>query len=356
MTKHAGIFAAAAFLIIPFMMMGSDVHQAHAYALILMVIIGLALYLPNPFLSTFGLYAAGWMAFVFALFFVGQVNSTLVLVTIDAMLFIIMGMLAYLAVYHSEVTTDGWADIICTLALIQAIIGICQHYWFDPVSTVLNYVVDVRGEYSFLTPIGTLGNKNFLGALLAMSLPFFFRVSRWVLAVPIIIFGLFVVSTSTAAVAACVGIGYFFAGWRGSAVMIIPAILYVLFWDQQVILKADRFLFWQDGLTKVFSSWKTAVFGYGPGITWQIGNQLHNEYVMTVWNYGLIGLALMGAFIVSLSRESRMLFTAFIILCVNMLGNHPLHTIPTALLAVVIIALIEREASDYGVKQYPFRT
>jgi hypothetical protein len=350
MPKYASLFTAAAFLIIPFVMMGSDIHQAHVYGLILAAIIGLALYLPNPYLSGFGLYAAVWLAYVFSLAFVGMCNSTLVLVTIDGLLFIILGMLVFLAVYHSQIETGTWANVLCTLAIIQATIGICQHFWFDPLSTVLNYVVDVRGEYSFLTPIGTLGNKNFLGALLAISLPFFFR-ARWWFALPVIALGLFIVQTSTAVLAACIGAGYFFAGWRGAGAMIVPGVLYFVFIDSHAVFETTnyiRFLFWEDAIIKVLSSWKTAVFGFGPGITWEIGNQLHNEYVATLFNYGLVGLTLMVSFILNVSRASRMLFTAFIILCVNMIGNHPLHTTPTALLAITIIALIEREATENG--------
>jgi hypothetical protein len=103
---------------------------------------------------------------------------------------------------------------------------------------------------------------------------------------------------------------------------------------------------WIDGIQKITHSWESILFGFGPGIQWKAGDQLHNEYLMTVWNYGLIGLTFLIGFIVTIHRQNRWLFTAFIILCVDMIGNHALHTTPTALLAVVIIALIERERNE----------
>jgi len=361
MTKAANILTLIGLAIIPLGLWASVIHQAHVYTLMLVCFIGLALYLPNKWLSGFGLYVSAWWVAVYLMTFTGSWIPELTNVTIDAGLFLIFAMLVYLAVYHNlynviiiklpftkkiifnhKITLNTWYNAICISALIQCSIGILQHFNLDPVSWVLSHFVIIKNEFPLDTATGTLGNQNFLAAYLAISAPFFLR-DKWFWFIPVIAYGLVVAHTSMAIMAVVIGMAYFVGGWRPALISIASVGLYATLINPHDGLHNERVGMWLDGLTKITHSWKSTLFGCGPGIQWKIGDQLHNEYLMVVWNYGLIGLSFMVGFILTISRQNRYLFTAFIIICIDIIGNHALHTTPTALLAVVIIALIERE-------------
>ncbi len=297
--------------------------------------------IPNLWLRLIGLNIVGWLGYAYVASFVGSFPSG---PFIDMSLIIFLGLLFYLFVFYFHLPLTFYYGIICVSALIQAAIAICQHLWFDPVSTLLVSVVKVTGEMDFSTPVGTLGNPNFLGAYLAISLPFFFR-RRWVWFLPVIGYSLYIADASAACGAAIIGLGFFFLGKWGF-IAIVPAIVYVVILGRHSILTLDRYSFWMDAIQKACHSPSSFLFGYGQGTTWQVGNQLHNEYVATFFHYGITGLSCMVAYMVSLFRGNKTLVTALLILAVNMGWNHPLHTVPTAMLAIIVIALIEREKME----------
>lgn len=345
MTKAANILTLIGLAIIPFGLWAPVIHQGHVYTLMLVCFIGLALYLPNKWLSGFGLYVSAWWLAVYLMTFTGAWIPELTIVTIDAALFLIFAMVAFLAVYHSKWSLNTWYNVICISALIQCFIGILQYFNCDPVSWALSHFVIVKGDFSFNTPTGTLGNQNFLAAYLAIAAPFFLR-DKWFYFIPVIAFGLYIAHTSMAWIALTVGMSYFVGGWKLSLISVGVIGLYATLINPHDGLHNERLDMWLDGIKKITHSWQSTVFGLGPGIQWKIGDQLHNEYLMMVWNYGLIGLSFMAGFILTISRQNRYLFTAFIILCVNMIGNHALHTTPTALLTIAIIALMEKERHE----------
>jgi len=343
MEKRLDILTITAMLLVPFgLIFANMVHQGHLYTLIVFIFIGLAFALPNQFLTLFVLYVAGWLAYILSLNYVGGCISAFVPVILDGSLFFLFFFLFFLSVFHSKISQKTWFNVICISAFIQALIGICQLWFFDPITSILSLVVTVTGDIPFSTPVGTLGNNNFLGAYLAISLPFFFR-SKWWMLLPAIVYGIFITHTTAAGVAALVGVAFFFGGWWTVLLISISTVIYLYFYDFTHIFKADRFLFWKDAFIKVTHSFKTFMFGFGPGITWEKGNQLHNEYVATLFNFGIVGLSLLIGYIVTVYKDNKILFTALLITCVNMLGNHPLHTTPSAMLILVIVALIEKE-------------
>lgn len=342
MTKLVDILSLVGFILIPLILWAGVVHQAHVYTFMLVCFIGLSLYLPSKWFAGFGLYIALWWSLIIYLVWTGRVVPQMIGVSVDAILFLVFGMIAFLAIFNGKVKTDTWFNVICISALIQAVIGFLQYYGVNLVAVVFSYFVNISAELPTRTPVGTLGNNNFLAAFLAVSLPFFFRrVWLWVL--PFVLFSLFLCKTSTAGIAVIVGTVYYIGGWKLAVASIGLVSAYFYFFDFAHIFQGDRWDFWKDALVKLSGSWKTLVYGFGPGITWQIGNELHNEYVMAVWNYGLVGLTFLLGYIVTVYREHKILFTSFLILCIDAVGNHVLHTVPTAVLAIVIIALIERE-------------
>ena len=342
MTKAANILTLIGLAIIPFGLWAPVIHQGHVFTMMLICFIGLALVLPNKWLSGFGLYVAAWWILVYAMTFIGRWVPEIRLITIDAILFIIFGMVVYLAVFYSKWTLTAWFNLICITALIQCFIAILQRFNLDPISSFLGLFITVGGDFPFNTPVGTLGNQNFLAAYLAIATPFFMR-DKWFYFIPVIAYGLYIAHTSMAAMAVIIGMAYFIVGVKTSIVAVACIIAYAVFINQHDGLQNERVDMWLDGIKKITSSFHSILFGFGPGVQWKIGDQLHNEYLMAIWNHGLVGFSFVVGFILSISRQNRYLFTAFIILCIDCIGNHAMHTTPTALLAIIIFALIERE-------------
>jgi len=333
---------ATAIISVPLVMFwGRDANQGHVYSLVVAAMALTAISLPNIWLRGLALFSVGWLVWVLLMGAAGVYSPELILTSIDGCLFILMAAIVYQAVYHSSISTNTVANIICIGAIIQALLAFTQYIWFDPVSTFLGQFMEISGEMSFRTPVGTLVNPNFLAAFLGISIPFFFRRGwRWFL--PLLVYCLIVSKTSTAFVAALMGCAWYFGGWRLAVVMIIPGALYFTFYDNHNIFEADRLGFWMDAIEKSTSSWPTLLFGFGPGISWAADNQLHNEYVGVLFNFGVVGLALAGCYILTASRQNRMLFASLLTLFIDMIGNHPLRTVPTALLGITVMALIAR--------------
>lgn len=321
--------------------MGVSVPQSHVAALIVGVLIILSLRLRSPFLILLGLYAAAWMSFVYAWGFLGG-RPAVVFVNTNAIIFLILAMAFFLVILHAKAEDAFIHDIICVSALVQAILGLLQWYDMDPVHRLMALVVNPVGYLDWKTPVGTMWNPNWLGAYLSISLPFFAR-PKWYAAGLLVAVCLCLTST-TPVIAALAGAGYLYAGWRGLALTTIPAAAFIGFMDLQHL--GPRLGFWTAGLKSSFSSWHTAVFGWGPGISWQADNHLHNQYLQTLFNYGLVGLGLLLGYIASTLKSSRRLVAAVIIIAVNLAGNSPLNVVPVAMIVLTVMALIERARAE----------
>lgn len=358
-------------IILPLMVtMGVSVHQSHAAALVVAVAVILSLEIlvgrdvtdPQRFvrrrpsvgivcLAALGLYCAAWMSFVYSWGFLGGSPST-VYVNANAITCLILGAVYFLFFVRADVDDALIHDGICISALIQAGIAFFQVLDWDPIHRLMALVVVPHADLAWTSPVGTLGNPNWLGAYLSISLPFFFcRDEKWVQ--PGMAVCLVILATSTTPIlAAIAGICFIAWGWWGFAGALIPAGFYMAVIDRHVLASTPRLGFWASGLKSSFSSWHTAVVGWGPGISWQPDNHLHNQYLQTLFNYGLIGLGLMVGYIASALRSSRMLTAAIIIIAVNMAGNSPLNVVPCALLVLTVMALIERERMNHGLSEH----
>jgi hypothetical protein len=305
----------------------------------------LSLRLTSPFLILGGLYAAAWMGFVYSWGFLGGDPGTVFKVT-DALVCLILGMVFFLAVLHSRVNAKTIGNIICVSALLQAGLAFLQMLDWDPIHRAVGAVVQARaaGDFAWNTPVGTMGNQNWLGAYLSISLPFFFcRDSRWVQ--PGTAVALIILATSTVPVlAALAGICFILLGWLGLWIAGLSGLGYVMAFDHGHLKVDDaRFQYWASGLKTSFLSWHSALVGWGPGIPWKVGNHLHNGFLQVLFNYGLIGLGLVVGYIWSALKASKMLTACVVIIAVNMAGNNPLHVVPCAMLILTVMALIERE-------------
>lgn len=333
-------------ILLPLMVtMGVSVHQSHAAALVVAVAVLLSLRLKSPFLIIGGLYAAAWMGFVYSWGFLGGSPAVVFTVT-DALIALILGMIFFLAVLHSKVSAKTIGNIICVSALLQAGLAFLQLLDWDPIHRMVGAVVQARasGDFTWTTPVGTMGNQNWLGAYLSISLPFFFcRDRRWVqpgMAVALVILA----TSTTPIIAALAGLCFILFGWPGLGVAGLAGLGYVMAFDHGHLRYEDaRFQYWASGLKASFRTWHSALVGWGPGIGWAADNHLHNGFLQILFNYGFIGLGLVVGYIASALKASKLLTACAVIIAVNMAGNNPLHVVPCAMLILTVVALIERE-------------
>jgi hypothetical protein len=103
---------------------------------------------------------------------------------------------------------------------------------------------------------------------------------------------------------------------------------------------------WREALGLIFYHPVMTILGSGPGAWWGHPFPMHNEFLQGWHQYGSIGLLLILGYVVTIYRRSPVLFSAFIIMCVNMAGNYPLHLAPSGFLFIMIAALIEREKAN----------
>ena len=137
------------------------------------------------------------------------------------------------------------------------------------------------------------------------------------------------------------------------------ALFYGFFIDSRPIHLSKRWSKWGELLNHWRESWKTIIFGHGPGSHWLIdytaspeewsykmglkneSNIPHSEWLSALSQYGLIGFSLLVGYVVNFYKHDRILFSAFIISAVNAIGNHPIHLAPSAFLIIMIAALAE---------------
>jgi hypothetical protein len=317
---------------------GPNVHYGHACMASLFAFAALSLMTNNVWLIAFGVFTSIWYAHLYSATFSVAIPDVVVLQVIESTLFISSGLIIYSIVKYGKTSIQLWKDAICTISILLAVIGIAQFQ-----------VVKVATS--------TLGCSNFLAAFLAIATPFFFR-KGWFFALPVILLAIWDAHTSMAILALAVGVGAYFWKLKGMLAGMIPGLFYLTCIDNHTIQNVateERVAFWSDAAVKVSSHWYTLLFGVGPGIYWRTDNMLHSEYVYLLFNFGLVGVLIAAGYIIKQFSflkyphyriPDRSLFAAMIIILINAIGNHLLHTAPTAVLAIIIFALNERIASN----------
>ena len=340
-----------AFLILPFALCSRGlIHTSHYTAFFALGLVWIGCLVDNAVLKSFFWYCFAWLAFIlgFSFLYPGPMSAIVPLSLQSAMMLMVGGAL-FIAVSRSTLSDAVWFNTVCIAAMVQAVIGIVQVVAFDPVVWLISLIVPAGGQG--YAPSGFLGNNNFFAAFMAFSLPLFLR-PRWILCVPVVIFALALANTRMAWIAASAGIVYYL--WpvleskraRGIFIGFVAcaAVAYLLC-TGRAFSHFERFDYWVDAVRTSFNNgWFTVVFGNGFGSVWQAGNSLHSEYVEMFFSFGLVGLSMLAAFIVTtiIGCPSRRLTAVFIIMAVNVIGNHAAHLAPSAFFIIIVIALIER--------------
>lgn len=270
------------------------------------------------------LYITAWLLYLYSGVSAGTIPQGAEIQAVDSVPLYMAALGLYVIVKRGRMSTRAWMNVICSTSLALSVLGILQWYFV--------------GEAT-----ATLGCSNFLAAFLAVSAPFFFR-RKWICALPVLLLCLAATKTSTAVLALCVAAGFYWRRWIGAVIACVPAVTYWMLFKTPKSL-FDRLDFWADALSKVSGSWSSMLFGVGPGILWIPDGALHSEYVYTLFNFGIIGLVLFAACIMTCFRETgnRIAQAALVAVCVDAIGNHVLHTAPTAALAVVVMGIVDRK-------------
>jgi hypothetical protein len=326
--------ALALFGVVVFAVWGKTIHYGHAFAVVVGAVCLVFWMLPSLWFKAFGVYAATWGAWIYSASFCGQIPEEMITQLSGDLLFILAGGIFFIVFLRGGMPVKAYARIISGIALILALCGLYQFHIIK------------------MVPVATLGNQNFLAAFLAVSVPFFI-MSGWWLGLPVILWAMIVCKTTTAFIALCAGLLYL--AWpkikeaRFGSILIGGLICaaggwYAFVYDPFLsFAPGSRFDFWLDAWKTVSANWTTLIFGVGPGIPWRIGDMLHSEPAYVGFNFGLVGLTLILGAVLSVPRWSRPLYASCIVVAVDSLGNHIMHTAPTAILALIPIALLLRE-------------
>lgn len=361
------------FLLLPFGFLSFGlIHAGQQYAFILSGLIACAVMQKNIWIKAFFLYLTAWCLAVFILNLVLHIDPKLLDRMMSTIVFFMAGGMLFLAIRNCKIKNDLFYDVICIAAIIQGIISGLQMLGFDPVFELLNRTITAQKLLDKNMIIGSLGNPNFLTAFMAFSLVFFLR-GKWIFAAIIPVFFLIAGKTTGSFVAAAMGISIYY---RKPIYGIIISAAYML-WDspyRQTVLgitgspsdggsvtvitpqgsvledeKRDmgRVFYWKTAITQLLANPLYVIFGFGPG-TGPFRYPLHNEWLESWYQYGVIGFGLLSGYVLTIYRKNKILFTAFIIICLNMAVNYPLHLGPSAFLIIIIAALIERERLQNG--------
>jgi len=301
---------------------------------------------------------------------------------------IMAGAYVYKFVSENDLPAEKWFMFIRIAVIAQIASAIPQLWEVSTVAWALSHFTNVQEKLPGHL-VGTLGNRNYLAAFIAFSVPMFagwktidikgHKISPAL--VGIFVFLGFCLSPGT--LAAIIGMGFFLTHgkklWKrlvamsiASKIAIIFAVCYVYTTGNHLNefqalpgqlseflstgkittdpFQGDvgRFAMWMMAISKLSAHWAMMVFGYGPGAYWGREYPIHGEYVSVLFQYGLIGLVIVLGYICStgkflLKNGDKILATSFLIICLDCIGNFPMQIATTAFLIIIILGLIERE-------------
>jgi len=278
--------------------------------------------------------------------------------------------------------------VIRIAVIVQILIAIPQHFGFNPFVQFMSLFFKVKeNPPGHLT--GSLGNRNYLAAFIAFSIPFFigwrtFKIKGISInpsLIAIFIFLGFCLSPGT--LAAIIGMGFFLSFnlpfWKRLACWSLAVKVAVAFAAGYILITGNhlseftelpglisefistgkftvdpfrsdvgRFAMWMMAISQLIESWRYMILGFGPGAFWGREYSMHGQYISVWFQFGLIGLGLMLGYFYTSARflwkkKSLVLLTSFLIICLDMIGNFPAEIASTAFLIIVICGLIERE-------------
>jgi hypothetical protein len=350
------------FILVPFGYLSDGIlHQGHHLAFVLSFVVITGSLTKNKFLYLFSIYLSLWYIYICIVRMMYGIPAIYTVDATNALLYISIGMAIYTAVANSSIDKEKVYNVICATSLVQCALALMQIMGLDPILSFLNNWFNAQPLLDRHSPIGSLVNPNFLSAYVSITLPLWFR-GRWKYLIGIPITVIILCKTTSAFIPAVIGCVYYFwpriwvkvnkRDWYEAyevfvsvTLLIVACVLYAMF-SHASILDNPRWGMWVSALTISFANWNTILVGMGPGAGWTQPYPLHSEPVTMLYQYGIVGLALLAGFIVTVPRHNRMLYAAFIIAVINSFGNYPLHLSPSAFLIIIICGMISGTAGE----------
>lgn len=319
-------------------------------------------------------------------------------------------MLAFYEIFKSKITKDNISiifNVIGILAILQSIMMILQWsgIWISILPSGKHsmdkvlfpdryYSIIFTEPFVFLKycrygTVGFLDNPNLAGALLALCFPVFLR-KYWIMAMPLILVGLYSSITLGAVIPVCL-ISMIYVYIKHKKLFYLTLFFMLFFCLFVIYRKTHKFehfnmLLGLDGRLGVWVVYikkiimNNPIFGYGLSMCEQLyGNVLaagvgvqhnsktaflhpHNEYISIAAETGIVGLGLMLAFFTDVIRKALTMIKENHLIVLSLFGviiglincgvNFLLHTTPV-LIFVCYIAIIEKcyqeKRSDYAV-------
>jgi hypothetical protein len=294
----------------------------------------------------------------------------------------------YKFVSEGNVPDETWAKFIRAAVIIQILIAIPQYFghnlFMQFISLFMPATEKLPGHL-----VGSLGNRNYLAAFIAFSVPFFigwgtFKIGRWSVnpwLVGIFTFLCFCLSPGT--LAAILGLAFLISynlpfwkrmlslsmavkvcviytaayvlttGYHLNEFQALPEQLREFFSTGSIALDPSqkdigRFAMWMTALGKLMASPLFFVLGFGPAAHWGRNYPIHGQYISVWYQFGLVGLMLIVGYVITtyrmLAKKGELvLLTALVIICLDCVANFPGQIASTAFLIVIILGLIERK-------------
>lgn len=262
---------------------------------------------------------------------------------------------------------------LAVAAFIQSFFVIFSYSGIDPypilVGEILGFTHKMQG-FVLIKATGTLGNPNYTGAFIAMTLPFVFerykKMSIFVFIALVLTSGMPVISFMYGAY-----VYVWLKVFKGkklkelAGISIIGAILCFVgnYFEIPFFDDKKRFSTWYNSLTLLDA--KSWFIGNGLGYFYDVYpnafpakhvfKQLHNEYMEVLHAFGLTGILALIAFFANKVRhilKGDLFFVwSLVVLGANSFGHFTFHISSTALLGIIVIAYLMREESyEYAKK------
>lgn len=256
-------------------------------------------------------------------------------------------------------------NAVCISGLVQVFYIILNSFDINPIYHIFNFFYPgdvIRETYDQSKSYGSLANTNLTGAHLAFCFPCFFR-SKWIKLTPFILLGVYMCNSAMPVLTVI-----------GSSLYLLYYSKYKEKWTPWILFSAASLLhffspfklsgFLSDSTRKIawdktmdlIYGWKS-IYGYGLGhyktyfhkyfpINGLLFTEAHNEYLQIIYNFGTIGLFLIGYVVVTSikSTSNKIPLIGMFAFAINSYGNFPLHIASLGMLGIFYMGIA---LSDY---------
>ena len=375
------------FMMLPFMLMSPGlIWRSQLLWFIICPIFIMAFSIKNLWVRAFLLWIAAWQIVIFFAQFSKQgVNPG---PGFEILMAVMAGAVLYKFISEGNVPDATWAKFIRAAVIIQILIAIPQYFghnlFLQFISLFMPATEKLPGHL-----VGTLGNRNYLAAFIAFSVPFFigwrtFKVGKWTVNPALILIFLFLgFCLSPGTLAAILGMGFLMSYrlpfWKrmislslATKICVAYAAAYILTTGYHLnefqalpgqlsqflttwrlpldpaLKDVGRFAMWMTAIGNLMAHPLFFILGFGPAASWGRNYPIHSQYISVWFQFGLVGLGLIVGYVITTYRmlakkNELILLTALVIICLDSVANFPGQIAATAFLIVIILGLIERK-------------